>query len=1418
MSSRASHDTSREQRTGESRSSTPANSTRGYARDGASFEIDAKEAREARTPFNLIDSRGALSPDPGKEADFEVEDNKFAFSPGQLNKLYNPKSLAAFVALGGLAGLEKGLRTDRNSGLSIDEHILDGRVTFEDATANIAVRHCSPESADDRTTHPPSDPSYSTGPFSDRIRIFSDGRVPPRRRRNLFRCVIRRFENRAFAYLLALLSFVYLSIRLTDHSVELKSYGTEWQQVVILLSLYIVYLFLGGLIEWKRDGDYTKLCLKRRDAQTRVVRSGKAVLIPKFDVLVGDIVLFEPGDIIPADGILVSGHHATFDEACCTGEADLMRKIPADEAMAQIEARALSARNDPFVLSGSIVVAGMGSFIATSVGVHSGQGKIEMSLRDDPDDSPLQIELVRVCDSIIKLGSALVLVLFVVLFIRFLIQLGSKEATHLSSMQKTRGFLRLSILCLSLVIVCCSSSLLYSASFALAYTSRALLRDNNLVLTPKSCETIASTTTICTSMTGVLTQNKMTVVAGALGESLMFDCRPGGLASEDNGIRHTLDLITDLHSDSKRLLKDLIVLNSTAFDGEVDGVHSFIGSKTETALLQFARDHLAMDRCSYERASVDVVDFIPFDSNLGYSAIAINLNKSEVRIYAKGSTETIIEKSTQVWTGNMNQGISTNPVTSSISDLLRMQSDTFSSEGLRTVGLGYKTVAEFKPRSSRGVPGSLDDIGDLVYIGTFGIQDPLRHSVTDTVRSLQAGGVVVRMMTGNNLLTAKAVAEQSGVLKPDGVFMTGKQFRQLATAEQRQVAPRLQVLAACTSGDKRILVQILKKLGENVAAVTGHYQDGPALKAASIGISLGIHGSQVASEASNVILMDDDFRSVFKYVHRGRVLRRGIENNLKFWISSIVTSFITTVSIFAVSNDKISTFMPSQLLWINLLINCLAAVALLTDHPSRYADIELNEKPFARMPYERTPFERRNVDIESRRRWSPDPLMGRSALLSMTMIKEIAERVLCQVAALLLCRYAGQSIFGMKTLPTLAHVSSTVFNMFVWMQILSLFSNHPRRVGIQTFKILSRNLWFSAVIFIVGLAQTLLMFYGGTAFNLRRLNGVQWAISVGAAFFVSFGIAIIVGTIRWLWRRIKEIDLSSIKGFSITESIASNRRSGIRETTAGAFAAILSASIAGSVAGLPVTTHRFQRNISINHVSRLRIFAWTPIPLIFEQMRLTFYTIFVNGFRIEALADTGASVNLVAKSYVQRDPAAWQVVPQSCRLRLGDGKTCRSSGYIRTSIRFDNSEELHPTTLYIINGLPYDVALSHDFLSTTSTVQFSRPGGITRESTYPVGPSQPANAVILTHLVAVRQKSIFDRAKRCFGWDRRPPPAAPEDASTVLDALNLRRGEIDERRLFLSTNGPLSTSAFGSPARGSSSPQSPPPLYLAQTP
>lgn len=302
--------------------------------------------------------------------------------------------------------------------------------------------------------------------------------------------------------------------------------------------------------------------------------------------------------------------------------------------------------------------------------------------------------------------------------------------------------------------------------------------------------------------------------------------------------------------------------------------------------------------------------------------------------------------------------------------------------------------------------------------------------------------------------------------------------------------------------------------------------------------------------------------------------------------------------------------------------------------------------------------------------------------------------------------------------------------------------------------------------------QVVITFFGGTSFNLVNLSGPQWGISLGIAALTSFGIAIVIIPFRLLTSLFRGLSFPSLRSLSISMNFSESRRRGIMTTHASAFAAIITTSVAGSIAGIQDTTHQFQKHISLKRIVHGEIWSWIPIPLILQRMKLTFYTIYMSGFRVEALADTGASVNLVSESFIQQDRAAWDIVPQKCHLALGNGMTCRSLGYIRTSIRFDNSQESHPTTLHIVNGLPYDVALSHDFLNSTATVQFSRPGGITRDSLSPTGPSQPAAAVILTHLVAVRQQSVLDKVKKCFGCKRKAPMTVIEDNASSCNPFS----------------------------------------------
>ena len=248
MTSRTSHDTTREQRLNpESRSSTPANSVRDDASVGATSKIDVKEDRGHGDPLNLVDARGALVPDPGEEDLFQVEDNKFAFSPGQLRKLFNPKSLGALVALGGLAGLEKGLRTDRANGLSMDEHNLDGYVSFEEATDPKARNKGLPRNPE---TVASADVPDSTDAFYDRRRVFRDNRVPQRGTPKVLKLIWKQFDYRYLGTFLCLVVLVSLTLNLTIRKTKDKSDGLTWEQATVVIAFWCLYLLLGGIVEW----------------------------------------------------------------------------------------------------------------------------------------------------------------------------------------------------------------------------------------------------------------------------------------------------------------------------------------------------------------------------------------------------------------------------------------------------------------------------------------------------------------------------------------------------------------------------------------------------------------------------------------------------------------------------------------------------------------------------------------------------------------------------------------------------------------------------------------------------------------------------------------------------------------------------------------------------------------------------------------------------------------------------------------------------------------------------------------------------------------------------------------------------------------------------------------------------------------
>lgn len=485
--------------------------------------------------------------------------------------------------------------------------------------------------------------------------------------------------------------------------------------------------------------------------------------------------------------------------------------------------------------------------------------------------------------------------MFIILLIEFLVSLkGSKK----NPSEKGQEFMSILITAITVVVVAVPEGLPLAVTLALAFATTRMLKDNNLVRVLRACETMGNATTICSDKTGTLTQNKMTVVAGTLGTAYRFgdkgsmpvnaDAKGKSVenmeATEDVSIA---DFASMLSSDVKDLLLQSIVINSTAFEGEENGEVAFIGSKTETALLGFARDFLGMRSIIEERASAQVVQLIPFDSGRKCMGSAVRLPNGSYRMFVKGASEILLERCTRIVNDISASTLSDAPLTEANNVALGEVISSYANRSLRTIGLIYRDFSSWPPASGRP---SADDpkladfdsiFEDMTFLGVVGIQDPLRAGVPAAVSECQKAGVFVRMVTGDNLITATAIATECGIYTTGGIVMEGPKFRQLSPAQMDQTIPRLQVLARSSPEDKRVLVRKLKELGETVAVTGDGTNDGPALKSADVGFSMGIAGTEVAKEASSIILMDDNFASIVKAIMWGRAVNDAVKKFLQ---------------------------------------------------------------------------------------------------------------------------------------------------------------------------------------------------------------------------------------------------------------------------------------------------------------------------------------------------------------------------------------------------------------------------------------------------------------------------------------------------------------------------------------------------------
>ncbi|KAH6673992.1 calcium-transporting ATPase [Plectosphaerella plurivora] len=1023
----------------------------------------APSVRSRSSSVLIEDTESALRPDPGSEGDFHVQNSPFAFSPGQLNKMLNPKSLSAFHALGGISGIAKGLQTNLKAGLSSDEAGVPASVTFEDATGHKAPTNELPAGVTGLK------PNATEGDgFHDRIRIYGRNRLPAKKATPLYLLAWEAYKD---PVLILLTGAAVISLALGIYETLSSGHGVDWVEGVAICVAILIVTLVGSLNDWQKERAFVKLNAKKDDREIKVVRSGKSYMINVHDILVGDVLHLEPGDLVPVDGIFIEGHDLKCDESSATGESDALKKTAGEHAYQMIRSGNFSKDLDPFILSGAKVLEGVGTFVATSVGTNSSFGKIMMSVRTEMDPTPLQKKLGGLAMAIAKLGFSAAALLFFVLLFRFAAQLPNSTAT---SAEKGSQFMDILIVAITIIVVAVPEGLPLAVTLALAFATTRLLKEKNLVRVLRACETMGNATTICSDKTGTLTTNKMTVVAGTFGDD-------GFSKSDSEKTGGVNTFVQSLSEDAKTLIVQSVAINSTAFEGIEDGEATFIGSKTETAMLTLAKVHLGMGSLAETRANEEIVQMMPFDSSKKCMGAVIRLRGGEgFRLLVKGASEILLEycdKRTDIST------LQAIPMTEAAHDQLRATINDYAKQSLRTIALVSQDFPAWPPANVEAKDGHVDlgaVLNHLTFLGVVGIQDPVRPGVPEAVKKAQHAGVTVRMVTGDNAVTAQAIATECGIYTEGGLIMEGPVFRTLSEEQMREKLPQLQVLARSSPEDKRVLVATLKAMGETVAVTGDGTNDAPALKTADVGFSMGISGTEVAKEASAIVLMDDNFTSILTALKWGRAVNDAVQKFLQFQITVNITAVLLAF-ISAVSDPNMKSVLSAvQLLWVNLIMDTFAALALATDPPT--------EKILDRLP------------------------QGKSApLITTNMWKMIIGQAIFQLTATLVLHFAGSNILGYDANDATKQLEldTMIFNTFVWMQIFNEFNNRRLDNKFNIFEGLHRNQFFIGINCVMVGAQIAIIFVGGEPFSITKIDGTQWAICVVLAL-VSIPMAILI--------------------------------------------------------------------------------------------------------------------------------------------------------------------------------------------------------------------------------------------------------------------------------------------------------------------
>ena len=798
-----------------------------------------------------------------------------------------------------------------------------------------------------------------------------------------------------------------------------------------------VAVFLATTVGFYFERDAAKkfnlLTALSEEQPVKVRRNGKVMEIPRHDVVVGDVVLVEVGDEVPADGELIVCNDLQINESALTGE-------PVAEKSLEGGGDGAYPRN--VILRSTMVMNGRGEFVVTAVGDATEIGKVaKKSTEQTSVETPLHMQLDKLAKMISKVGSVVSVAAFFIFLIHDILTnpvWGGKDYFYMAEI-----VLKYFMMAVTLIVMAVPEGLPMAITLSLALNMRRMLKSNNLVRKLHACETMGAVTVICTDKTGTLTQNKMQVSA------------------------------LELKQGDGALLDTAIALNSTAElnDGKP------IGNPTESALLLW----LDAQGKDYEelRKQVNVLKQLPFSTERKMMATLAEVD-GETYLFVKGAPEIVMKKCI-------------------IEDRMLRQSaeelDEWQHKAMRTLAFAYKKIEASIMRTSRTSTAevvALLDANDLQLQAIAAIADPIRPDVPAAVQECRHAGIEVKVVTGDTAATALEIGKQIGVFEdePENIgadgsltsldqqMITGEQWEALSDEEAYERAKDIRVMSRARPTDKQRLVTMLQKRGEVVAVTGDGTNDAPALHYAHVGLSLG-SGTSVAKEASDMTLLDDSFKSIANAVMWGRSLYRNLQRFLFFQLVVNVAALLLVLG-----GSVIGTEMPltvTQILWVNLIMDTFAALALASLPPSHEV---MKDKP----------------------RKASDFIINKSIGFGILFCGIVF--FLVMFALLVYCERRGKG--GVDV-----HELTMFFTTFVMIQFWNLFNAKALMSHHTAFRHFLKDKGMILVLVLVLVGQWIIVTFGGEMFRTTPLSLHEWLLIIG-----STSVVLWVGE---LWRAFKRM-------------------------------------------------------------------------------------------------------------------------------------------------------------------------------------------------------------------------------------------------------------------------------------------------------